>query len=187
MACSAFVGAAVLVITLPVPTWVGKVHIRSQREKMAASDRRVQVVTQSEQFRTAHHPIKTSYASIHTAMSVLRMIKLFAWEARSEKKIDEVRETELRWVRYGRLLGLIDYFIGVSDAMLCLLQRLRLTRGLFPTECASLSSLPRRALLTRYLFEPSSFPCFRSCQSSGPMQVISYDVALLASLLHRCW
>ncbi|EIN07978.1 P-loop containing nucleoside triphosphate hydrolase protein [Punctularia strigosozonata HHB-11173 SS5] len=89
---SALVGAAVLVLTLPVPTWVAKVHIRSQREKMSASDRRVQVVTQT--------------------MSVLRMIKLFAWEDRSERKIDDVREQELGWIRFGRLLGLIDYFIG---------------------------------------------------------------------------
>ncbi len=45
-------------------------------------------------------------------MSVLRMIKLFAWEMKVLDQITKKRETELRWVRYGKLL---DY-LGLHNS-----------------------------------------------------------------------
>lgn len=46
-------------------------------------------------------------------MSVLRMIKLFAWEKKSSEKLSKLREDELYWIRRNELLGLTNYAIGV--------------------------------------------------------------------------
>lgn len=46
-------------------------------------------------------------------MGVLRMIKLFAWEKQSSEKLFKLREDELYWIRRSKLLGLINYAIGV--------------------------------------------------------------------------
>ncbi|KAI0270713.1 P-loop containing nucleoside triphosphate hydrolase protein [Gloeopeniophorella convolvens] len=90
---AAFVGTAVFLITIPIPARVGRFQIHSQTEKMKASDRRVQAVTQT--------------------MSVLRMIKLFAWENKSKEKLFKLRDDELYWVRRSKFLGLLDYAIGI--------------------------------------------------------------------------
>ncbi|TDL15052.1 P-loop containing nucleoside triphosphate hydrolase protein [Rickenella mellea] len=81
---SAFVGMGIILVGLPLPTYVSKLSMQAKKGKMEKTDARVQAVTET--------------------MSVLRMIKLFAWEMRMLDQITKKRETELRWVRYGKLL-----------------------------------------------------------------------------------
>ncbi|EIN07962.1 P-loop containing nucleoside triphosphate hydrolase protein [Punctularia strigosozonata HHB-11173 SS5] len=89
---SAFVGIAVAVITLPVPAWAATQMMDSTRKKMAVSDARVQAVTQT--------------------MSVVRMIKLFAWEHKSVEKLEKLRAEELSWIRYNGWLYLSTYVLN---------------------------------------------------------------------------
>ncbi|EIN07964.1 P-loop containing nucleoside triphosphate hydrolase protein [Punctularia strigosozonata HHB-11173 SS5] len=96
---SSLVGTAVIVITLPIPAWVAKQQMGSQREKMKVSDRRVQAVNQ--------------------IMSVVRMIKLFAWEDKSLEKLSKIREEELSWIRYNGTLQLVNYATNVKILPLC--------------------------------------------------------------------
>ncbi|EKM56946.1 uncharacterized protein PHACADRAFT_172648 [Phanerochaete carnosa HHB-10118-sp] len=83
---SSFVGLVVMIILLPVPTWVATRMQGVQVEKMMATDARVQKATE--------------------AMSVLRMIKLFGWEPRVKETIAESRENELKYVWKSKILGL---------------------------------------------------------------------------------
>jgi hypothetical protein len=51
-----------------------------------------------------------------SAMSVLRMIKLFGWESKMNQRLADRREDELRWIWKQNLLeianGLIKYVIS---------------------------------------------------------------------------
>ncbi|TDL20550.1 P-loop containing nucleoside triphosphate hydrolase protein [Rickenella mellea] len=85
---SAFVGMGVIVLCLPLPAYVGKLVMQAQKGKMGKTDARVQAVSET--------------------MNVLRMVKLFAWEIKMLDQITQKRDTELRWVRYGKLL---DYLV----------------------------------------------------------------------------
>ncbi|TDL20540.1 P-loop containing nucleoside triphosphate hydrolase protein [Rickenella mellea] len=89
---SSFVGMGIIVVCLPLPTYVSKLVMQAQKRKMEKTDARIQAVTE--------------------AMNVLRMIKLFAWEIKILDQITKNRETELRWVRYGKLL---DY-LGLHNS-----------------------------------------------------------------------
>ncbi|KAM5539771.1 hypothetical protein V8D89_006584 [Ganoderma adspersum] len=85
---SALVGLATMLITLPIPGWITK-HIQgSQREKMQRTDARVQSVTEM--------------------MNVIRMIKLFGWEPRIAKQLNEKRQAELVSIRKNRMLGMMN-------------------------------------------------------------------------------
>ncbi|EIN07961.1 P-loop containing nucleoside triphosphate hydrolase protein [Punctularia strigosozonata HHB-11173 SS5] len=84
---SAFVGIAVIVAGLPIPTWISKLTLASGKKKMEASDKRVQGVNQF--------------------MGVVRMIKLFAWENRSLEKLEKLRDEELVWVQWSATLFLL--------------------------------------------------------------------------------
>ncbi|KAI0775462.1 ABC transporter type 1, transmembrane domain-containing protein [Irpex lacteus] len=83
---SSFVGLAVMVALTPVPGWVASLTSTVQKQKMKATDARVQNVTEM--------------------MSVLRMIKLFGWESRVKESVSEKREEELKWVWKRKLLGM---------------------------------------------------------------------------------
>ncbi|KAI0798592.1 hypothetical protein BC629DRAFT_232884 [Irpex lacteus] len=85
---SSFVGLAVMIALTPVPGWVATLTNTVQKEKMKATDARVQNVTEM--------------------MGVLRMIKLFGWENRVKESVGEKREEELKWVWKGKLLGMIS-------------------------------------------------------------------------------
>ncbi|KAI0711040.1 P-loop containing nucleoside triphosphate hydrolase protein [Cerioporus squamosus] len=73
---SAFVGLAVMIALWPVPgyciAWMQKI----QRRKMKMTDARVQEISET--------------------VTVIRMIKLFAWEERTANRIDEKRQEELK-------------------------------------------------------------------------------------------
>ena len=44
-------------------------------------------------------------------MGVLRMIKLFGWEARVTRIIAEKREEELKWIWKKKLLGMANHSV----------------------------------------------------------------------------
>ncbi|EKM51055.1 uncharacterized protein PHACADRAFT_128771 [Phanerochaete carnosa HHB-10118-sp] len=75
---SAFVGFVVMVALLPVPRYVAALMSSAQKEKMKATDARVQLVTEM--------------------LGTLRMVKLFGWERRVEEEVAVKREEELKWV-----------------------------------------------------------------------------------------
>ncbi|KIP03407.1 hypothetical protein PHLGIDRAFT_242940 [Phlebiopsis gigantea 11061_1 CR5-6] len=85
---SSFVGLAVMIVLLPVPTWVASLMQGVQKSKMKATDARVQGVTE--------------------VMSVLRMIKLFGWEHRVQETVAEKREVELGWIWKRKVLNLTN-------------------------------------------------------------------------------
>lgn len=84
---SAFVGLVAIIALAPVPVYLGKLITGIQQERMRASDKRVQAVTE--------------YTSI------IRMLKLFAWEPYALGKIEMARDEELREMRKGRLVAAV--------------------------------------------------------------------------------
>ncbi|KAH7905541.1 hypothetical protein BJ138DRAFT_1017581, partial [Hygrophoropsis aurantiaca] len=79
---SALVGLATMVALFPIPGYVAGTFQTVQ------TDARVQTVTET--------------------MNVLRMIKLFGWEPKMEKKISEKREEELGWIWKQKILGIVN-------------------------------------------------------------------------------
>ncbi|KAF9527915.1 multidrug resistance-associated ABC transporter [Crepidotus variabilis] len=75
---SALVGLVITVIFSPIAGVLGKKVQDLQVEKMKTTDARVQTLTE--------------------AVGVLRMIKLFGWEAKMAKQIEEKRDDELGWL-----------------------------------------------------------------------------------------
>ncbi|PSS08857.1 hypothetical protein PHLCEN_2v3472 [Hermanssonia centrifuga] len=89
---SAFVGLIVMVTLFPVPAWVASLMRSTQKQKMKATDGRVQHVTEM--------------------MSVLRMIKLFGWESRVNDEVTAKREEELKWIFKNKMLRLGNNIIN---------------------------------------------------------------------------
>ncbi|KAG8968451.1 hypothetical protein FRC03_007393 [Tulasnella sp. 419] len=89
---SAFVGLAVMLISIPLPGWVVKLVQGLQVERMKKTDGRVQAITET--------------------MSVLRMIKLFGWEKKVRAQIATKREEELHYIRNTSLLNLANMNIN---------------------------------------------------------------------------
>ncbi|KAI0803030.1 hypothetical protein BC629DRAFT_1591129 [Irpex lacteus] len=86
---SVFVGVAFMVVLSYLPTIIAKVMHGTQVSRMAASDSRVQTVTE-------------------TIGGAIRMIKLFGWEDKINKRIDDKRSEELKFLRKSRLLVLLN-------------------------------------------------------------------------------
>ncbi|KAJ7891356.1 P-loop containing nucleoside triphosphate hydrolase protein [Mycena olivaceomarginata] len=75
---AAFVGLGVTVAVFPLPGYIGGRIRFVQQGLMQQTDARVQRVSET--------------------MSLLRMIKVFAWERKTEERISEAREEELKWL-----------------------------------------------------------------------------------------
>ncbi|KAH7930564.1 hypothetical protein BV22DRAFT_1124835 [Leucogyrophana mollusca] len=85
---SALVGLVVMILLFPIPGHVAQKIQTVQIRKMHKTDARVQTVTET--------------------MNVLRMVKLFGWENKMDKKITEKREKELVWTWKQKLLELVN-------------------------------------------------------------------------------
>ncbi|KZS96509.1 P-loop containing nucleoside triphosphate hydrolase protein [Sistotremastrum niveocremeum HHB9708] len=72
---SAFVGLAVIIISIPIPGYTSKLFVTMQKNKMKA-----------------------------VLVNALRMIKLFAWESKAETRIAEKREAELWYTFWNAVL-----------------------------------------------------------------------------------
>ncbi|KAI0317990.1 hypothetical protein OF83DRAFT_1118292 [Amylostereum chailletii] len=89
---SAFVGMAVMVLLFPVPGYVAGMMQGVQKETMNKTDARVQAATET--------------------MSVLRMIKLFGWEQKMSKRLQEKRDEEVKWIKFRAMLNLSNNIIN---------------------------------------------------------------------------
>ncbi|TDL29986.1 P-loop containing nucleoside triphosphate hydrolase protein [Rickenella mellea] len=85
---SALVGMVVMFLGFPLPGYIAKLIQTVQVERMKRTDARVQVVTE--------------------IMNVLRMIKLFGWEAKMNARLYEKREDELKYIFKRQVLELFN-------------------------------------------------------------------------------
>ncbi|KAG8799884.1 hypothetical protein FRC16_004194 [Serendipita sp. 398] len=85
---ASILGMGVLIASIPVPSLIGALLQKVNKERMERTDSRVQAITEY--------------------INVLRMIKLFAWEGRVQQKMSEKREEELRWTKKRQFLQLLN-------------------------------------------------------------------------------
>ncbi|KAI0031305.1 P-loop containing nucleoside triphosphate hydrolase protein, partial [Vararia minispora EC-137] len=95
---SAFVGTAATLVLAPLPALVVRRLQVLQRRVMRMTDRRVSVVVEM--------------------MSALRMIKLFGWERRIARSLEEKRAFELRAVRKRELAALANDILNCAIPVL---------------------------------------------------------------------
>ncbi|KAH7908629.1 P-loop containing nucleoside triphosphate hydrolase protein [Hygrophoropsis aurantiaca] len=89
---SALVGLATMVVSFPIPGYVARMFQTVQVQKMKTTDARVQTVTET--------------------MNVLRMVKLFGWGPKMDRKITEKREEELRLIWKQKILEIANNNVG---------------------------------------------------------------------------
>ncbi|KZT36412.1 P-loop containing nucleoside triphosphate hydrolase protein [Sistotremastrum suecicum HHB10207 ss-3] len=89
---SAFVGMGVFICMTPLPGILAKFMMKLQATKMKKNDARISAMSQ--------------------AMNVLRMIKIFAWEAKVEDQLSEKREEELNYVLKSQWLGVATWALN---------------------------------------------------------------------------
>ncbi|KAJ7212213.1 P-loop containing nucleoside triphosphate hydrolase protein [Mycena pura] len=89
---SSFVGLTVVLVTLPLPSYLTKLLRRFQMSSRQKTDARVQKVTET--------------------MTTLRMIKWFAWENKIKEDIAVKREEELTTIKNVRLLVVLNESIN---------------------------------------------------------------------------
>ncbi|KAI0782766.1 hypothetical protein C8Q75DRAFT_885975 [Abortiporus biennis] len=98
---SVFVGISVMIIAVPVPSYLAKLMHGVQTERMNRSDARVQNITET--------------------LNVVRMVKLFGWETKMEDALAQKRNEELKMIRKSRLIemsgGLLTYIIPVATTV----------------------------------------------------------------------
>ncbi|KAL0572670.1 hypothetical protein V5O48_009294 [Marasmius crinis-equi] len=97
---SAFVASGVTLLCLPIPGWIANVTQKIQRERMKRTDERVQIVTETTK--------------------VIRMVKLFGWEAKMSERVAEKREEELKWVRKLRFVQVLSQVVNVDHDIVLL-------------------------------------------------------------------
>ncbi|KAG8882444.1 hypothetical protein FRB97_008260 [Tulasnella sp. 331] len=85
---AAFVGLGVMILTFPVPGKISAMVNDLQAERMKKTDARVQTISDS--------------------ISIIRMVKLFAWEEKIEAQITAKREEELIYVKKRSWLSLVN-------------------------------------------------------------------------------
>ncbi|RPD55086.1 multidrug resistance-associated ABC transporter [Lentinus tigrinus ALCF2SS1-6] len=98
---SAFVGLAGMIIVWPIPgyfvAWMQKI----QRERMRLMDARVQEISET--------------------VTIIRMIKLFAWEERTAERINEKRQAELKGIFKFKFVLLLSANVNFVIPMLVML------------------------------------------------------------------
>ncbi|KAF6747838.1 multidrug resistance-associated ABC transporter [Ephemerocybe angulata] len=94
---SSFVGLGLMIILLPVPGYMTTVLQGIQEERMKKTDNRTQAVSET--------------------MGVLRMIKMFGWERKTQERIDQRREEELvvvwRYMILELIIGMVAFVIPI--------------------------------------------------------------------------
>ncbi|KAF7365323.1 hypothetical protein MVEN_00404300 [Mycena venus] len=98
---SSFVGLAVILATLPLPSHLARMMRKLQISSRQRTDARVQQVTET--------------------MNVLRMIKWFAWEGKIKEDIAAKREKELTSIRNVRLIVVLNNSINFVIPLLVML------------------------------------------------------------------
>ncbi|KAF9469423.1 P-loop containing nucleoside triphosphate hydrolase protein [Collybia nuda] len=98
---SALVGFGVLLAQMPIPALFTRWLQKAAREVAKKTDDRVETVTET--------------------MSVIRMIKMFGWEGKMSKQIDEKREIELNWVLWNKIYSLstLNFHFIIPAVTMC--------------------------------------------------------------------
>ncbi|KAG7086727.1 hypothetical protein E1B28_002661 [Marasmius oreades] len=100
---SALVSFGVTLLFLPIPGFLANMMQKIQRERMKRTDERIQLVTETTK--------------------VIRMVKLFGWEAKMSERIAEKRAEELKWIKRHRYVQVIakvvNFLIPVVTMMSC--------------------------------------------------------------------
>ncbi|PPQ81919.1 hypothetical protein CVT24_010441 [Panaeolus cyanescens] len=89
---SSFVGCASILLMLPIPGYVTSLIQKYHKAKMAKTDARVDAIAE--------------------AVGVLRMIKLFGWEKKMSRSLNDKREEELVWVWKSKVIELLNGIIN---------------------------------------------------------------------------
>ena len=108
---SAFVGIAVMVFLLPLPGYLSASLHGVQESTMKKTDARVQVVTESTLCPVINPNQHGFVLSILAVMNMIRMIKLFGWEARINERIARSRAEELKGVRKREILTMMIHVL----------------------------------------------------------------------------
>nr|XP_031862945.1 uncharacterized protein CI109_001420 [Kwoniella shandongensis]KAA5530017.1 hypothetical protein CI109_001420 [Kwoniella shandongensis] len=90
---SALVGMVVMIITLPAPGLMTKLSADVQRQRMSATDSRVDTITEM--------------------IGALRIIKMFGWESRVKERVAAKREDELNLLWKRRLLEIASNLLNI--------------------------------------------------------------------------
>ncbi|KAJ7491024.1 P-loop containing nucleoside triphosphate hydrolase protein [Mycena latifolia] len=101
---AAFVGLGVTVAVFPLPDLIARRIRFVQQGLMQRTDARVQSVSET--------------------MNLLRMIKLFAWEKKTEERISEARNDELNWLWKSKVLALFISTVNFTIPTMIMKQEL---------------------------------------------------------------
>lgn len=129
---SALVGFGLMVIMTPAPAYIGQLMASIQEDKMTSvslftnvtfryayyfhppqTDKRVEAVTQSMS-RNSRAVLRLLTIRILKGLNVLRMLKLFAWEAYMLKELAQRRLEELKQMRKGMLAEIVMSAVTTS-------------------------------------------------------------------------
>ena len=132
MRLSAFMGMLVMVVCFPLPGYIATIIRKIQQERMKRvigvvilrsimtndsiqSDARVQAVTESK-FIDANKMDRLAKRYL-SAMSVVRMVKLFGWESNMKERIDEKREEELVYAKKRQIMARVNGIIKYTSTL----------------------------------------------------------------------
>ncbi|KAJ4501458.1 P-loop containing nucleoside triphosphate hydrolase protein [Lentinula lateritia] len=125
---SAFVGFAFMLLCVPLPGYISQLMRGTQFTKKQKTDARVQSVTE--------------------ALSILRMAKLFGWEARLQLLIDTKRRDELSFMRKSNLYGLLNSHINLLIPMCTMM----ITYAFYARLCLFFTAVLKQKLTASVVF-----------------------------------
>jgi ABC-type multidrug transport system fused ATPase/permease subunit len=92
-----FGGVAVMVLLIPLNSWLARVQGAIQKEMMTCKDNRTKIVNE--------------------VLQGIRVIKFFAWESSFNDKIGAIRADELRTLRKSAYLKVVTVFFWTSTPL----------------------------------------------------------------------
>lgn len=135
---AAFVGVGVIVLAMPLQAFGARLFTRLQKKMLEATDKRLNLANE--------------------VLNCIKTVKFFAWEKPFEKRMDDTRQYELKYMKYRWGAWLLNYFLFLTIPMLVVSKDIFVTMlysyslyyfRLFPLSLRTLSScsdhcLPRR-------------------------------------------
>ena len=129
---SVFGGVVVLVLLVPFNTFMGKKSQAVNREQLKSKDKRVR--------------------RIYELLNSLKIVKLYAWENLFDKRVQECRDTEIKFLKKNAILkAMINFVFGSAPILVTLVSfaiyvSVDAEKGLTPEKafvCLTLSSMLR--------------------------------------------
>ncbi|GJJ15091.1 hypothetical protein Clacol_009366 [Clathrus columnatus] len=138
---SALAGMGATIFAIPLPGFVAKYLVIYQKRRLQKTDERVQSITD--------------------ILSVARMIKLFGWEDKVSKQIEEKREAELAVLKKRQMLSILNgnvnyllplFIMAGTFGCYTLIQRQPLTAATVFSSIAVFSTFREALWMTFYMF-----------------------------------